>query len=133
MTPATHAILRACTQASDAGTMKFPQVLARLGEAGIERYHADLLRAEKTYYNATGASHIEPCHALDRAIARDFSPKDVDAAVRASQAGGIDYREFCRRIADAGCVFYVVSLTGKRAVYYGRSGEAHVEMFPATA
>lgn len=29
-----------------------------------------------------------------------------------------------------GCVGYHVSLAGRRAVYYGRSGETHVEQFP---
>jgi len=51
-------------------------------------------------------------------------------AIRAVQSGAIDYKEFCRRIAEAGCIFYLVSLTGRRAVYYGRSGEAHVDLFP---
>ena len=107
-------------------------MLARLNEAGIERYHTDLVRAEKTYYDTAGASHTVACHAPGRSIGRDFSAKADDAAVRASQSGKIDYREFCRRIADAGCVFYLVSLAGRRAVYYGRSGESHVEPFPQT-
>jgi uncharacterized protein YbcV (DUF1398 family) len=46
------------------------------------------------------------------------------------QAQKIKYREFCVRIADAGCVGYLVSLVGRRAVYYGRSGESYVEPFP---
>ncbi|MDF3073447.1 MAG: hypothetical protein K0S54_1114 [Alphaproteobacteria bacterium] len=132
MDPATTAILRDCTQASDASTMIFPQVLARLAAANVERYHADLARAEKTYYLPNGASHTVPCHRLDTPIAATFCAGAVDAAVRASQAGAITYREFCRRIAQAGCVFYLVSLAGKRAVYYGRCGEAHVEPFPQT-
>jgi len=65
--------------------------------------------------------------------ARAFSAAGVDAAVRAIQAQKIQYREFCERIAAAGCVGYTVSLTGRRAVYYGRTGESHVEMFPGTA
>jgi uncharacterized protein YbcV (DUF1398 family) len=32
--------------------------------------------------------------------------------------------------ADAGCVSYFVSLAGRRAVYYGRTGDEHVEWFP---
>lgn len=130
MDHATLAALHDCTTGSDAGTMVFPQVIARLAAVDIERYHADLVRAEKTYYLPDGASHTLACHTLDAPPATPFSSAGVDAAVRAVQAGSIDYKEFCRRIADAGCVFYVVSLTGKRAVYYGRSGEAHVEMFP---
>lgn len=131
MDPATLAALRDCTTGSDTGIMTFPQVIARLAAVNIERYHADLVRAEKTYYLPDGTSHTLACHKLDTPPAAPFSAAGVDAAVRAVQAGAIDYAEFCRRIAHAGCVFYVVSLTGRRAVYYGRTGEAHVEMFPA--
>jgi uncharacterized protein YbcV (DUF1398 family) len=62
--------------------------------------------------------------------AKDFIASGIEAAVRASQAGQIDYREFCKRVLKAGCVFYVVSLKGRRAVYSGRTGESHVELFP---
>jgi uncharacterized protein YbcV (DUF1398 family) len=54
----------------------------------------------------------------------------VEQAVRATQRGEIRYREFCRRIAAAGCVGYFVSLAGRRAVYYGRTIDTYVERFP---
>ena len=59
-----------------------------------------------------------------------FSAAGVDAAVRDIQAGKIQYRAFCARIAEAGCEGYHVSLAGRRAVYYGRTGDCHVEWFP---
>ena len=62
--------------------------------------------------------------------AREFSAEGVEKAVRAIQRQQIAYREFCRLIADAGCVGYFVSLAGRRAVYYGRTGDEHVEWFP---
>ncbi len=30
----------------------------------------------------------------------------------------------------AGCVGYFVQITGRRVIYFGRSGESHVEQFP---
>jgi uncharacterized protein YbcV (DUF1398 family) len=60
----------------------------------------------------------------------DFSAEGVEKAVRAIQRQEIGYRKFCRLIADAGCVGYFVSLTGRRAVYYGRTGDEDVEWFP---
>ena len=56
----------------------------------------------------------------------------VMAAIGAIQQGQIRYREFCARIAASGCVGYLVSLAGRRAVYYGRTGETHVEYFPGS-
>jgi uncharacterized protein YbcV (DUF1398 family) len=62
--------------------------------------------------------------------AGEFSARGVEKAVRLIQQQAIGYRQFCRLIADAGCVGYFVSLTGRRAVYYGRTGDEHVEWFP---
>jgi len=121
-----------CTEASDEERVTFPEVVAALMAAGIERYHADLLRAEKTYYMPDGSSHVTPTRAIGAAVAQDFSAAGVDAAVRAVQAGRIRYVEFCERIMTAGCSGYFVSLAGRRAVYYGRSGETHVEPFPGS-
>ncbi|MEQ8269060.1 MAG: DUF1398 family protein [Parvibaculum sp.] len=120
-----------CTRASDEERMSFPEVVGMLMEAGVERYYADLVRHEKTYYMADGASLVTRAKPLAAPAAVPFSPEGVEAAVRAIQAGQIKYGEFCARIAAAGCVAYLVSLTGARAVYYGRTGEAHLELFPA--
>lgn len=124
-------VMEACTRASDEERVTFGEVVGQLMAAGVERYHADLLRAEKTYYMPDGQSHRTPNHALAAPPAIAFSAAGVDAAVRAIQQGRIRYREFCARIAAAGCVGYIVSLAGRRAVYYGRTGDAHVEPFPA--
>src|ERR1700733_15027775 len=101
-------VMEECTAASDQERIDFPGVVGKLMQAGVERYHADLLRAEKIYYLPSGESH-RPAAA--------FSADGVAAAVKAIQQQQIQYREFCRRIAQAGCVAYIVSLAGRRAVY----------------
>lgn len=122
-----------CTKASDQERISFPEVVMKLMQAGVERYHADLLRSEKIYYLPSGESHRVPAAHLDAFPAWAFAADGVAAAVRAIQNRQIRYREFCERIAEAGCVGYMVSLTGRRAVYYGRSGDSYVEPFPAAA
>lgn len=122
-----------CTHDSDRGAADFPAIVGRLMAAGVEWYHADLLRAEKTYYLPSGASVVVPCHPLTAPAAAAFSAEGVAAAVHAIQAKRIDYAEFCAHIAAAGCVSYIVSLSGRRAVYSGRTGEAYVEPFPQAA
>ncbi len=124
------AVVTECTAGSDAGRLTFPQVVGMLVTAGIERYHADLCRAEKTYYLPDGASLVVAGAKLAARPTIGFSAAGIDAAVRAVQAGKLTYEQFCARIAEAGCVGYHVSLAGRRAVYYGRTGEMHVEMFP---
>ncbi len=126
------AVLQDCTNGSDEERLSFPQVVGQLKAAGVERYRADLLRHEKTYYMPDGSSNVLRNAAIDGTPAMAFSAAGVDSAVRDIQAGKIAYREFCRRVMVAGCVDYIVSLHGRRAVYFGRSGESHVEMFPGT-
>jgi uncharacterized protein YbcV (DUF1398 family) len=125
-----EAVLQDCTTGSDEERMTFPQVVSKLMAAGVERYRADLLRHEKTYYMPDGRSHVVSNAVIDGTPAMAFSAPGVDSAVRDIQAGKIAYRDFCHRVMAAGCVDYLVSISGRRAVYFGRSGESHVEMFP---
>lgn len=118
------------TQASDEERVTFGEVVMKLMQAGVERYHTGLLRGEKTYYLPNGESEVVAGDPVSIAPAREFSAAGVDAAVRDIQPGEIQYRAFCARIAEAGCVGYHVSLAGRRAVYYGRTGDCHVEWFP---
>ena len=127
------AAMETCTRASDAEEMAFPRIVELLIEAGVERYHADLARHEKTYYLPGGQSHVTPCAEIGVPIARAFDGAGVAAAIRASQAGEIGYRSFLRRIAAAGCAGYIVSIAGRRAVYLGRTAEPHVEHFPGAS
>lgn len=122
--------LNTCTRASDSGTMAFPRIVQALSAAGVERYHADLVRAEKTYYLPDGRSATIANDEVAEIPADSFCAAGVEAAIRASQAGAIDYKTFCKRVVGAGCVGYHVSLAGRRAVYYGRTGDLHVEWFP---
>jgi uncharacterized protein YbcV (DUF1398 family) len=117
------------TRASDEERITFPNVVMALIEAGVERYHADLVCANKIYFMPDDSFEVVACHATPKP-AQAFSAAGVEAAVRAIQARAITYREFCDRIAAAGCVGYFVTLKGRRAVYYGRDNESHVEWFP---
>ncbi len=122
--------VRECSRLSDAGAASFGEIVGKLNAAGVERYHADLTRAEKIYYWPDGDSERVPNAPLAAAPDVAFSPQGVEAAVRAAQAGTIVYKTFCERAAAAGCVGYHVHIAGKRVVYYGRNGDSHVEWFP---
>lgn len=123
-------VVEECTADSDASRMSFPQVVGKLISAGVERYHADLVRSEKTYFLPSGESRVIPNDEIGRVPAAEFSAPSVEAAVRAIQKGEINYRAFCERVMDAGCVGYHVSLAGRRVIYYGRTGDNHIEYFP---
>lgn len=124
-------VIRECTEGSFAGTIRFPEVVERLGAVGVERYTVDLTRLEKTAYDASGESFVEPLPLADAPpVADDFSAAGVQETLADVQQGRIGYSEFLRRIMAAGIASYGVFLGGRRALYVSRWGDVHVERFP---
>ncbi len=119
-----------CVRASATGELAFPQIVGRLAEIGVERYHADYSRLENTFYFADGQSIVATIPHEPQQIALEFSKSAVEAAVRQSQRNEHTYADFLRKTMAAGCVGYLVHITGRHAVYFGRKGETHVEPFP---
>ncbi len=114
------------------GTLTFPAALGRLSEAGIESYHTDYRRRETTYYLTSGESHVVADSCRHASIEDRFDDDATGAAVRYAQSGAADYtyEKFVGLTSQAGCVGYIVSLVGRKALYFGRRGEFHEERFP---
>lgn len=125
------AVMKECKELSARGEIAFPDVVRRLSEAGVERYHVDLTRDETTYYLASGESHVLTLHGPDGAIGGPFDATAVKQAVRATQRGETSYPDFLAQIRAAGCVGYFAQIAGRRVQYIARSGDMHVEPFPA--
>jgi uncharacterized protein YbcV (DUF1398 family) len=123
-------ILRDALARSLAGTFAFPDVVRTLTAEGVESYRADLVRLEETFYMPDGATFVEKIDFPAKAIGKDFAVSEVVSAIRDSQAGTCKYRQFLNRVMDAGTTSYVVYLSGKKVIYFGRKGEFHVEEFP---
>lgn len=131
MTKEQAQAVRECAEGSVQGTMNFPRIVARLIEAGVERYHADFSRGEITYYLHDAASEVVAVPRIAKVAAQDFSADGVKSAVRASQAGEIRFPEFVDRATAAGCVGYFAQIGGRRVIYFGRNGDCHTELFPS--
>jgi uncharacterized protein YbcV (DUF1398 family) len=123
-------VVHECAQLSAAGKIHFGEVVGRLLNAGIERYHADYSRSESTYYAPDGGSCVVPMDFEHMPTAREFSASGVEAAVRQAQRGEIMYPQFTRMVLAAGCVGYFVQISGQCVQYFGRNGEIHTEWFP---
>jgi len=123
-------VLTSCCAASQSGALTFPEIVGRLAEAGVERYHADYSRGEITYYLPDGDSLVVPSPHAAQATGAEFSASAVEAAVRQSQRNEHTYPDFVRKTMAAGCVGYFVQIAGRQAIYFGRNGESHVERFP---
>ena len=127
-------LARATLEGSESDAMTFPQSMRILMAASFDGYAVDLRRSTRTYYMPNGETielEMEPTPAP---VADSFDASVVRGAIREAQAlvPGYTYKGFCAKVAGAGCAGYMVSLLGRRVLYYGRSGETHTEYFPGT-
>lgn len=132
MLASTETVIRDCHEATEQDRMTFPQILGALQAAGVEGYLVDFRHATKVYYLPDGDSLELPFPSLDVAVAPAFDADVVKAAIREAQtqAPGYSYRGFCAKTMAAGCAGYLTSILGRRVVYFGRTGDSHVEHFP---
>lgn len=119
-----------CSRLADEGKMTFPESVARLIKAGFESYYADLLSLKKIYFSKNNTYIHDFKLTTKKEVAAHFDRSSVVQAIREIQADKIQYQEFLRKIMDAGVIFYVVFMTGKKVIYFGRHGEQHIEEFP---
>jgi uncharacterized protein YbcV (DUF1398 family) len=121
-----------CLRGAEDHTMTFPQTVGALMQQGFESYSVDYRRAKAIYYRPDGDSVELATHRFDLLVAEAFNTTAIQAAIREAQqlAPGYTYEGFCRKVMNAGCAGYIVSFSGRRAVYFGRTAETHVEPFP---
>lgn len=121
-----------CLRCAEDNLMTFPQVVGTLMEEGFESYAIDYRRASATYYRPGGDSVQLPTHRHAVPVAEAFDTAAIQIAIQEAQQLSPDYtyEGFCRKVMAAGCAGYIVSFSGRRAVYFGRTAEVHVEHFP---
>jgi uncharacterized protein YbcV (DUF1398 family) len=121
-----------CLGGAERNAMTFPEIVGTLSQAGFESYAIDFRRASATYYRPDGDSVVLPTHLIGTPVADAWNPVAVQSAIKEAQqlVPGYTYAGFCEKVAAAGCAGYMVSFRGRRAVYYARTAETHVERFP---
>lgn len=121
--------------AAEGNTMTFPQIVAALTEGGFEGYTVDFRRSVAIYYLLTGESVELPTHKADGEVREAFDAAALQSAIREAQqlVAGYTYKGFCIKAKAAGCAGYIVSFSGRRALYFGRTAETHLEVFPSAA
>lgn len=125
-------IATACLKGAEDNTTSFLEIVGALMGAGFESYTIDFRRATATYFLADGDSVELPTHKVGTAVAAAFDAAQVQAAIKEAQqqVPGYTYKGFCAKVVAAGCAGYIVSFSGRRALYFGRTAETHVEKFP---
>ena len=126
-------VAHATNEGAESGAMTFPESVRMLMAAGFDGYAVDFRRSTRTYYRPTGETLVLDAHRTEP-VAERFDTATIKEAIREAQAliPGYTYKGFCAKVARAGCAGYLVSLGGKRVLYWGRDGETHTEYFPGT-
>lgn len=132
MTDDQKAVAQRCLTGAESDTMTFPRIVEALIGAGFESYAVDMRRQTATYYLPDGQSVELVTHRSDSPVAPAFNLAAIRAAIAEAQqlVPGYTYLGFCETIRAAGCAGYLVSFSGRRALYFGRTAETHVELFP---
>ncbi len=124
-------VIKECTELSLMEQITFPEVVMKLAGAGVERYIADLVGKQKLSYGVNGETYTGALAFDGVTIPAQLDVAAVAATIKDIQQGRIKYREFLRRIMEAGCSHYEVFITGKQVIYFGRDGSHHIERFPS--
>jgi hypothetical protein len=82
MNPEHVAVMQECAMLSLAGQITFLEVVRRLADIGVERYHADYIRHEITYYLPDGDSLVVTLPPHPQAAAETFSAAGIESAIR---------------------------------------------------
>jgi uncharacterized protein YbcV (DUF1398 family) len=125
-------IAQTCLDGAENNTMTFPEIVGTLMQEGFESYAIDYRRATATYFLPDGDSISLPTRHSGGPIAPALNTAAIQAAIKEAQqlVPGYTYAGFCTKVMAGGCAGYIVSFTGRRAVYFGRTAEIHVEHFP---
>lgn len=126
-------IVTEAARATLSGSLPFPEIVRRLIGTGVEYYHVDYVALRKCFYSAAGDRVVTPISYEGLpAVAADFDPTALRAAILDSQRHGQHFRDFTRRAMEAGVQGYIAFLRGKRVTYWGRAGDQHTEWFPGS-
>lgn len=125
-------IAQDCLNAAYEKTMSFPEIVGALIKSGFEGYVVDYRRNTTTYFMPDGTNVVLENRPSEGAVASDFDQAGIVAQIKWAQSNPSDYSyaAFCKNVKALGCAGYIVSFLGRRVVYFGRTAETHVELFP---
>lgn len=124
-------VVEECVRLSTEEKIIFPEFVNRLDEAGVESYVANMLAPNAVFYEEQEAYEVPLNIKAERNVAAAFNQENIIQALRAIQSKKIGYQEFIKQLMDAGVIYYLVFIKGRKAIYFGRNGEQYVEAFPS--
>ncbi|GGP24889.1 DUF1398 family protein [Silvimonas amylolytica] len=111
------------------GRVSFGAEIGSLMMVGVESYLVDYRTGTATYYMPDDQTCALSVVIPVMTIPRLFDKPALIKVIRNAQSGVIKYPDFVAQSMAAGCVGYIVWITGQQTTYLGRKGVAYTELF----
>jgi uncharacterized protein YbcV (DUF1398 family) len=128
-----HEVAQSSLNGAETNTLTFPESVKMIAAAGFNGYLVDYRSGTRTYHHSNG--EVFTFHGPVYPPVEVFDVKVVKGAIKEAQllVPGYTYQGFCRKVTErGGAGGYLVSIVGKRVLYFGVNGETHTEYFPGT-
>ncbi|GGP18845.1 DUF1398 domain-containing protein [Silvimonas iriomotensis] len=133
MDGAARQVIEQSNRDAFSGRISFGAEIGSLMMVGVESYLVDYRARTVTYYMPDDQCCLLPMTVPDVAIPRVFDNAALIAVIRSAQSGAIGFPAFVAQSMAAGCVGYIVWITGQQTGYLGRKGVAYTELFQGAA
>lgn len=130
MNNSTRLVIESVFETSNKGTIHFGEVIQQLMSVQVEAYFVDYRSGRSTYFLPNDETLDLSFEKPNQKITEDFQGDSIRSFILDAQKGKVMYPEFKQLSQTAGCIGYMVWITGQHVTYYGRKGETHVERFP---
>ena len=117
-------------QEAYAGAKNYPDLAARLINAGVLSYTVEVSSCIMLYRFANGVIHLSEKTDAPGAIEAAFSEELTVKAIRDNQQGKTTFPQFMQGMAQAGVRFYEATLDANPRVTYIGIGGYYTEIIP---
>ena len=110
----------------------YPKIFQALKQEGIRSYEVKTASHQMIYYDGSDTFQEPiPPEFTTLTVAKSFCADSIKETLGLIQKREIDYEEFLKRIAQAGCSGYRVSMESNTITYFGQKpGEEYREIVP---
>jgi uncharacterized protein YbcV (DUF1398 family) len=126
-----HDVAKTSFEGSEGNTLTVPDSVKLIANAGFKSYLVDYRSGTRTYHHSNGETFTFKGPSYPPVDT--FDADAVRTAIKEAQllVPGYTYQGFCRKVTEiGGTAGYLVSVVGKRVLYFGANGDTYTERFP---
>lgn len=111
---------------SPAGALNFSEFVASLEETLVDYCRVDLLEGRMIFVAEDGEVYSDNLE-LKSEISGKFDDGGIRQAILDNQMDRLSFKDFVLQLMNCGVVSYTIHLSGKKVIYFGKSGDCVYE------